>query len=48
MKYIVDADKFDSMQWVSEWGARVIKLVSRGRYHELTRAIQARRLHQRG
>ena len=36
----IEASTFESMSWMNEWGARLIKLVSRGRYHELARAIQ--------
>ena len=36
----VPAAEFDSLSWMSEWGARLIKLVSRGRYFEVSRAIQ--------
>ena len=36
----IEASAFEGMSWMNEWGARLIKLVSRGRYHELARAIQ--------
>lgn len=44
----VEAGEFESLGWMSEWGARLIKLVSRGRYHEVARAIQEISLQNNG
>jgi DNA primase len=44
----VPAAEFESLTWMSEWGARLIKLVSRGRYHEVVRAIQEISLNSNG
>lgn len=44
----VEAAEFEGLTWMSEWGARLIKLVSRGRYHEVARAIQEISLNSNG
>jgi hypothetical protein len=36
----VAASDFESLGWLTEWGARVIKLVHRGQHWEIARAIQ--------